>query len=245
MTSLFSYGFLAPPTVFIVLCFAGALLALRWRRLGIGLALAASLCLYVAAMPAFSSYLLSRIESELPETVNLAGAQAIVVLSGDVRVGDGGDIPDELGPLSLERVVLAARAYRRLHLPLAVSGGHVGEARQSAGALMQAALEVDFATPVTWNEDRSQTTWENAAFTARLLLPEKLTTVVLVSQPWHLPRAMWAFDRVGFHPIPWPGPRTVWKAAAAGDFLPNIGALRDSFLALHEIIGAAYYRLRH
>ena len=114
-----------------------------------------------------------------------------------------------------------------------------------AGALMQAVLEGDFAVPVTWNEDQSQTTWDNAAFTARLLLPEKLTTVALVSQPWHLPRAMWAFDRVGFHPIPWPGPRTVWKAAAPGDFLPNIGALHDSFLALHEIVGRAYYRLRH
>src|SRR5579862_3349297 len=48
----------------------------------------------------------------------------------DVEVG-GSDIPDRLGPLSLARVVLGAQAYRRLHLPVAVSGGLVGRARQS------------------------------------------------------------------------------------------------------------------
>jgi hypothetical protein len=29
------------------------------------------------------------------------------------------------------------------------------------------------------------------------------------------------------------------------DFLPNMGALHDSFYALHELIGRVYYRLRY
>src|SRR6266851_152943 len=93
MASLVSFGVLAPPTIFIVLSLVGALLALVWRRSGIGLALASSLFLYVAATPAASSYLLQRVESALPQNVDLSGAQAIVVLGGDVRGGDG-DTPD-------------------------------------------------------------------------------------------------------------------------------------------------------
>jgi len=243
--SLFSYGVFAPPTVFIVLSLAGALTALVWRRAGIALALASSLSLYIAATPALSSYLLQRVESEIPANVDLREAQAIVVLGGDVRYGNGADIPDTLGTLSLERVVLGAAAYRRLHLPVAVSGGELAGAHASLGALMKAALDEDFAVPVAWNEDRSRTTWENALYTSQLLLPEKLTTVVLVTQAMHLPRALWAFERVGLKALPWPVPRTVFRIDKVGDFLPSIAALHGTFYAVHEMIGGVYYRLRH
>jgi uncharacterized SAM-binding protein YcdF (DUF218 family) len=245
MASIIPYGWLVPPTIFIVLCLVGALVAPIWRRSGIALAIASSLGLYGAATPALSSYLLQRVESALPRNVDLGAAQAIVVLGGDVRRGDGGDIPDTLGPLSLERVVLAAAAYRRLRLPVIVSGGTVHGAQLSEGALMKAALAENFSVPVAWNEDRSRTTWEDALYTARLLQPEKLGTVVLVSQAWHLPRALWAFERVGLKALPWPAPRAALRLNGIEDFLPSIAALRDSFYALHEMIGGVYYRLRH
>ncbi|HEV2334382.1 MAG TPA: YdcF family protein [Stellaceae bacterium] len=241
----FSFGILALPTVFITLSLAGALMALVWRRAGIVLTLASSLCLYAAATPALSSYLLSIVEAALPHTVDLGSAQAIVVLGGDVRRGNGADIPDTLGRLSLERVVWGAEAYRRLHLPVVVSGGRVRGAQASEGSLMKAALAADFAVPVGWSEERSRTTWENAVYTAQLLLPEKLTTVVVVSQAWHLPRALWAFERAGLTALPWPAPRTALRLGEFGDFLPSLGALNDTFDALHELIGGAYYRMRH
>ena len=110
---------------------------------------------------------------------------------------------------------------------------------------MKAALETDFDVPVTWTEGESRTTWENAVYTARLLRPAGVRTVVLVSQAWHLPRAIWAFERVGFVALPWPAPRTARETEQLADFLPSIGGLRDTAYALHEIIGAGYYRLRH
>src|SRR5579862_5175370 len=150
MEGLVSHGFLALPTVFISLSLAGALIALVWRRIGLALVLASSLGLCAAATPALSAWLLRRLEVALPGNLDLHAAQAIVVLGGDVEVG-GSDIPDRLGPLSLARVVLGAQAYRRLHLPVAVSGGLVGRARQSVAALMKTALEADFGVPVKWS----------------------------------------------------------------------------------------------
>lgn len=245
MTGSFSYSFLAPPTLFIPLCVVGGLIALVWRRMGIALVLLASLGLYAAATPALSSFLLRRVEEGVPATSDLAAAQAIVVLGGDVHVGDGGGIPDRLGPLSLARVVAGADAYRRLHLPVAVTGGRVGAAQASEAALMKTALEDEFAVPVTWTEERSRTTWENALYTARLLLPAKVGAVVLVTQAWHLPRALWAFRRAGLTALPWPAPRTPPRFGAVGDFLPSLAALSDTFYALHEIVGGAVYRLRY
>src|SRR5207244_9164348 len=112
-------------------------------------------------------------EAGLPPGGDLGQAQAIVVLGGDTRPGNGADIPDTLGAMSLERLVFAAKAYRRLHLPVMVSGGRLAGTYSGAGALMKAVLEDDFAVPVAWNEDRSHTTWENAVFAAELLQREK------------------------------------------------------------------------
>jgi len=245
MEHLFSFGILAPPTIFIVLSLLGALVALRWRRLGLAVAIVSSLSLYALATPALSSRLLRAAEGEMPARVDLARAQAIVVLGGDVRPGDGGDIPDELGAMSLERVAYAAAAWRQLHRPILVSGGALPDMGISEAALMKRALEQDFAVPVAWSEEDSRTTWENAVFSARLLAREQVQTVILVSHAWHLPRAVWAFERQGMTALPWPAPRSAPHAGRIKDFLPNIGALEDSFRGLHELIGGIYYRLRH
>jgi uncharacterized SAM-binding protein YcdF (DUF218 family) len=244
MENLLSYGFLAVPAVFISLCVAGALIGLRWHKAGLAIALVSSLCLFAVATPALSSYLLYRIEAELPRNADLRQAQAIVVLGGDMRSGHG-IVPDRLGPVSLQRLIFAAEAYRQLHLPVAVSGGPIVPGRTSQAELMSATLERDFGVPVRWIEGRSGSTWENAADTARILRPVGVRTVVLVTNAWHLPRALWAFDRAGFAALPWTSPRITLDNDDPGDFLPQIDALLDSFYAIHELIGGAYYRLRH
>jgi uncharacterized SAM-binding protein YcdF (DUF218 family) len=245
MWDLISYGFLAPPAVLIVLCLLGGLLALVWRGFGLTVVLLSAAALYLLAMPVASSWLLERVEAGLPDSPELRGAQAIVVLGGDVHLGDGAAVPDSLGPLSLERVLYGAQAYRRLHLPVAVSGGRVLGSDATVGGLMKEALERDFAVPVTWNEDRSRTTQENALFTARMLQADGIATVVLVSNAWHLPRALWAFERAGLKPLFWPVPRSVVRLRRIDDLLPRIAALHDSFYALHEMLGEFYYRLRY
>jgi uncharacterized SAM-binding protein YcdF (DUF218 family) len=115
----------------------------------------------------------------------------------------------------------------------------------TVGGLMKEALERDFAVPVSWAEDRSRTTRENADFTAPLLQDQGITTVVLVSHAWHLPRGLWSFERAGLKPMPWPAPRSVVRLRRIDDFLPSIAALHDSFYALHEMFGGVYYRLRY
>ena len=245
MSELISYGFLTPPAVLIVLCLVGGLLALVWRGFGVAVVILSAAALYGLAVPVASSWLLERVEAGLPQTRDFDTAQAIVVLGGDVHFGDGRAVPDSLGSLSLERVLYAAEAFRRLHLPVAVSGGRVLGSDATVGGLMKEALEQDFAVPVTWNEDRSRTTQENALFTARLLRAEGIATIVLVSHAWHLPRALRSFERAGLQPLPWPAPRSVVRLRRIDDFLPSIAALHDSFYALHEMFGGVYYRLRY
>jgi uncharacterized SAM-binding protein YcdF (DUF218 family) len=245
MSDLISYGFLTPPAVLILLSLAGALLALRWRRIGIALVIVSSMALYALATPFVASWLLHDIESGIPDSADLSTAQAIVVLGGGVHVGDGAAAPDTLSPLSLERVVYAAEAYRRLHLPVAVSGGQIFPARTAEAALMRAALERDFDVPVALSDDQSRTTYENALYATRLFSRERIATVVVVTHAWHLPRALWAFERTGLHALPWPVPRDFVRLQRIDDVLPSVAALHESSHALHEMIGGLYYRLRY
>ncbi|MBV9584594.1 MAG: YdcF family protein [Alphaproteobacteria bacterium] len=245
MSDLISYGFLTPPAVLILLSLLGALLALRWRGFGIALAILSSVALYALATPLAASYLLQQVENGIPESADLNGAQAIVVLGAGVHLGNGAAAPDTLSPLSLERVFFAAQAYRRLHLPVAVSGGRVFPAQTAEADLMQAALQQEFGIPVNWKDDQSRTTYQNAVFTARLLRPENIETVVIVTHAWHMPRALWSFQHAGLTPLPWPAPRDYARLRRIDDVLPSAAALHDSSYALHEMTGDAYYRLRY
>ena len=241
MRSLVSYGFLAPPVLFITLSLVGAIAALLWRRFGITVVLVSTLCLFVAATPAFSSYLAYQLETQIPSDVGFTDAEAIVVLGADVRRGDGRN-SDRIGPASLERLVLAVDAYRRLHLPIAVSGGRVADWHVAVAQLMKSALEEYFGIPVAWSEEVSRTTYENALYTARLLQREQINTVVVIAQAADLPRAIWSFERVGMHAIPWPAPRSSLRLDQAQYFVPQSRAFEESFHVLHEMIGSLFYR---
>ena len=245
MERIVSFGFLAPPTVLITLCVVGALIALRWRLAGLAVVLVSSLTLFAFATPAISSWLLRRAEAGVPRQVDFQGAQAIVVLGAGVRRGNGADIPDRLNARSYERLAFAADAYHQLHLPVAVTGGRPAGQHSTEGALMKAALESEFGVPVKWTEEESRTTWENAVFTAALLRKDGIGKIVVVTNRWHLPRAVRAFERAGMRALPWPAPETTPASGRLADYLPSMGALQDSFFALHEIIGGFYYDLRY
>jgi uncharacterized SAM-binding protein YcdF (DUF218 family) len=189
--------------------------------------------------------MLEDVEIKPPSKPDFSAAQAIVVLGGGIKRGDGDKVPDTLGAWSLERIDFAAHAYRELNLKVAVTGGRPAGARSAEAALMKATLESDFNVPVTWVENRSRTTFENALYTKELLKADNVTTVVLVTNAWHMRRALWSFERVGLHAIPWPAPLTYGETDRLDDYLPSMFALLGSYQALHEAIGLAYYRLRY
>ena len=108
---------------------------------------------------------------------------------------------------------------------------------------MREVFEKDYGIKVRWEEGLSKTTRQNAAYSASLLKNEGFTHIVLVSQAWHLRRAVREFQRQGLDV----------KAAATGcesrlqadieGFVPDIWALVRSYEAAHEILGLVWYAL--
>src|SRR5260370_39452762 len=144
-------------------------MALFGRGFGLALVILSATALYVAATPVAASSLLQQVETGIPDSADLSAAQAIVVLGAGIHFGDGAAVPDTLGPQSLERVVYGAEAYRRLHLPVAVSGGRDLGSQTAGNAPMRAVPQSGFAGPGTLADDPTPTTHQNTAKTAAMV----------------------------------------------------------------------------
>jgi uncharacterized SAM-binding protein YcdF (DUF218 family) len=218
-----------------------ALMLLR-GRLGRALAVAGLLGLVLLSLPVVSMALLASLDpAEAPE-VSVA-PEAIVVLGGDVFL-----IPDlpgaVLGSLSLERVRAGAALQRRSGLPVLVSGGLVDGLPLAIGELMAESMTRDFGAPVRWTEARSPTTWENAEYSARILESSQIRRVSVVTHAWHMRRSLLAFRHFGLAAVPAPVRRDPWPTFKLWEFLPRTSAWLNSFYAMHEWVGLAYYSIR-
>ncbi|MFZ6047481.1 YdcF family protein [Pseudomonas sp. CR3202] len=179
--------------------------------------------------------------SRLPERVD-----AIVVLGGGRERDDPAWRSDQPSLVAMERVRYAARLARASGLPLLTSGGlHFGEPPSEA-QLMADTFKRDFGLEVRWQEDESRTTWENAAYSAKLLQPQGIRRVLLVTQAAHMPRARWCFERAGFEVVSAPmGYLGVPNGRPLGGWLPESKAVWQSGMLLNEAVGLLAYPLAY
>lgn len=227
-----------------------ALLGLAWlgrrRRWALALAVLGALLLLLQSLPPVGTALMGTLEDRAgawsPET---AGAQAIVVLgSGVIRpVAEfGGETASER---TLVRIRRGAQLARDTQLPVLVSGGRPLPAESSEAAAMAAILENEFGVAVRWREEGSLDTAGNAALSARMLVPEGIKRIVLVTQAFHMPRARLLFEAQGFEVIPAPTHFVSKNGTGfeAGSLFPSASALHNSYYALHEWLGILWVRI--
>jgi uncharacterized SAM-binding protein YcdF (DUF218 family) len=247
MTYAVSAAFL-PPLNLIVLCFVGMLLGRRWPRTGKVLSVGALVVLLVLSTGIGSLILVSPMEHRTAPLVSTrdTGAQAIVILAAG-RLSNapeygGEDVPSNV---ELARLRYAAKLYRETGLPILVTGGAPDGSKESEAAGMARSLREDFHVPVQWLEERSNTTAENAIFSARILHAAGLKRILLVTDALHMPRAHAVFDVTGLEVVPAPTVFFSDQRLTPLDFIPSGEPLRRSHYAAHEWMGLLWYHLRH
>ena len=236
---------LLPPLSLVILLGAGLVALWRRPRLGrtlIGLAAAA---LFALSTPWVSGVLLKSLEISAPlDPARLKTVDAIVVLGG----GRHRDAPeyggDTLKGISLERLRYGARLHRASGVPLLVTGGMPDGGALGEGSLMARILEDEYGLAARWVENRAETTWDNARNSARLLHPDGVRRVALVTHAWHLRRAMPLFEAQGLNVVPAGIGFSRTGIDDVFDLLPTPAGLRDSTWALHEWLGILWYKLR-
>lgn len=236
---------LLPPSSLALSALLGLLLRRRWPRFGGFIAWVSVLALVVLAMPITGGMLIAALERDLPLTPPAdAPPQAIVILGGDVA-RTGGDPPTPfVGVLSLDRLRAGAALARRTSLPILVSGGTLREGETPIATLMADSLRQDFGVKVRWTEAISGDTWDNARMTAAILQRDGIHSVYVVTQAWHMRRAVMAFTRAGMTVTAAPTRMDHPPTPEALDFVPDVSGWQTSYFALHEWIGLAFYALR-
>ena len=235
-----------PPGILILLALAALILyAFKKKKTAIGIIVLNLFLAYALSTNVLASLLLAPLEDKYPPIKNSSGATAIVVLGGgynDISPEYGGE--PSLAPESEKRAVYGFELSRRYNLPLVYSGGKgydiVGTATeaQAAGILWQ-NLGVPRSRMTL--ESQSIDTKTNASKTAAAY---KGKTIILVTSAYHIPRAMFSFQKAGFWPVAAP---TVYYAKRSpftwADYIPSAGAMDRAVKALHEYVGLFWYRL--
>lgn len=206
---------------------------------------------YLLSTPMVSTNLIAGLEQHIfvtPEEINASKAEAIVVLGGRVYEEGPEYGGDTIKGVMLERVRYAAWLHKRTNLPIIVSGGSIDPELPPESKLASQVLKEEFGCKVLATEDKSKNTWENALFTSRVLNTNGINKVALVTHTWHMPRALSAFKQNRVDVIAAPtifskGRKSVTDGKVE-DWLPGAIELRNSYLALHEYIGLAWYRAK-
>lgn len=237
-----------PPGINIILGLTGLALLRRARTCGVTLVVLALLGLYVMSIPWTAWWLNARLES-LEPVDNAALAErvdAIVILGGGVYRQAPEYGHDTVSARALPRIRYGAYLHRQSGLPVLVTGGNVLRDGPSEAEMMAGILRKEWQVPVEWVEDQSRNTAENAALSAALLATAGIERVALVTHARHMPRALRVFERTGLVVVPAPvefGSRE--PPALSVRFVPTASTLHYTEEALHEFIGAIWYRLRY
>jgi uncharacterized SAM-binding protein YcdF (DUF218 family) len=240
---------LLPSNILIVLGLLGvALLATRWRRAGLALAVASLLLLAALGFLPLGGMLANKLESRFPPWDPARGPpDGIVVLGGGIAStlsneyddpvlnGDGGRIT---------AIAKLARAYPNARIVYSNGDASLFATGETDGKYFYLLLD-SFGIPRdrVVLETRSRNTFENAIFSKELIKPKPGERWLLVTSAQHMPRAVGCFRHAGFeveaYPVAW-RTRPRGRATLGGALS---GGLNTLDLATHEWIGLIAYRL--
>jgi uncharacterized SAM-binding protein YcdF (DUF218 family) len=94
-----------------------------------------------------------------------------------------------------------------------------------------------------WTERASRSTYENAAFSARILRDKGIRHIVLVTEAYHMPRSVACFRKQGLDVTPAPfAYRSRRFRLRWNNFFPSVSSLLDNEDILHEWAGLVWYQ---
>jgi uncharacterized SAM-binding protein YcdF (DUF218 family) len=242
---------LMPPLAPLLLALLGVLLTWHRKRGGLALAALSLAALWLLSCHGTAVWLARHALPQFaPASVAQLQArkvQAIVVLGGGLLP----EAPEYGGtaqpsPYTAARLRYGIWLARQSGLPVAFSGG-IGWAADG----MQTASEADVAARVAredfrfalrWSEAVSRDTSSNARLLAPVLMREGVQRIALVTDAWHMPRSVAAFQRAGFVVTPAPMGFTLAVERDLLQWMPSARGLLASQQVLREGLALAVSR---
>ncbi len=235
-----------------------ALILYRYQRIRKAALMAALLILLVASNRWVAFSLARSLEWRYIPAGEIPNGPAIVLLGGGT---DPAEPPRPMVQINGagERVIYAAYLYKQGKASVIIASGGNLEfigAQPTTPAADMASLLSFMGVPrqAIWLQDKSQNTYEDALFTARLLKSKNIHQVILVTSAMHMPRSVALFQKQGIQVIPAPADFSVtlagWEGLAHAplasqlvNLLPSSSNLNMTTNAIKEYLGILAYRL--
>lgn len=220
----------------------------RWRRALLRAAIIVGAVAVFAMTPLFANLLLAQLEkAEVPppDCARNPPDVAIVFAGGISGTARDADDPSVLNLPSRRRLDRAIAWWNeRGGRTLVLSGGAwFDDGIPDSRRMHRYARQRGVPEAAMRSDDISRTTWQSAQQLAQLqpALPRR---VALVTSAAHMPRAAYAMREAGFTVCPIVADPLHIPPQWPGVLLPQRSALAKSEIALHELIGLLYYRVR-
>jgi uncharacterized SAM-binding protein YcdF (DUF218 family) len=222
-----------PPVGLLLLGLIGTMLIKRrpiWART---LLIASLGSLWLLSTPVISNAVASLAQHYPPVDLrSAADAQAIVILGGG---GQRAFAPEYAGPsadaLLLERLNYGAFLAHKTGLPILVTGSLI-EAQA-----MHDTLQRNYGIEARWVDNRAYDTFDNARDSAQLLKADSVHRIILVTHASHMWRSVHEFTDAGMEVFPAPLGMRVDQEPTLWRYMPNLGALDRSCVAVKELVG--------
>ena len=241
-----------PPLAPLLLALLGLLLAFFQRkRSGLALVALSLALLWLLSCHGMAVWLA---RNALPQFAPTSAAQLETDQMQAIVVLGGGLLPKapEYGQAQPRASTAARLRYglwlaRQSGLPVAFTGG-VGwasaEVQQDSEAEVAARVaQQDYSVTLRWLEARSRDTSGNARLLAPLLQRDGVQRIALVTDAWHMPRAVAAFERAGLTVTPAPTGFILPVERDLLEWLPSANGLLASREVLREWLALAVAHL--
>lgn len=231
--TLFIQSWLLPPGLIILMIILGLFLLLKWQKLGKGMLFVTLVLFYILSTPFFAQQLFNPLESIYPiiQTSAIKNKDAaIIILGAGVNTST-----------TMLRVKYAAAFAQRVPMPIITSGGNKKNGITEA-EMMRSQLHDIYNLRTLAIEDQSKNTEDEAKYLLPILNENKIKTIYLVTNAFHMPRSMMLFKKAYTN--------TNIKIVAApmgkahlisnynfANYLPQAHALNASEIVLHEYLG--------
>ena len=231
-----------PPLSLLLLAFLGLLLAARQKRGGLVLAAVSLAMLWTLSCHGTAVWLarhaLPQFAPASVAQLKAAKVQAIVVLGG-------GMLPEapEYGEAQPASATLARLRYglwlaKQSGLPIAFAGGNgrasAGDKRVSEADVSARIALIEYGVILRWQEGRSRDTSENAYFLSPMLKRDGIEHIALVTDAWHIPRSVAAFERAGMAVTAAPTGYVLPVQTVLLEWLPSSSGLAESQRVVRE-----------
>lgn len=231
LKKLIAYFILPPGLLVIAFAVLGLLTKRKLEKL---IAFSFALFVYLLSIEPVKDVLYKPLEDAYPVPSKPEG-DAIVILGGGayntgILTGD-----------STKRLLTGFVLHKQTDLPIILSGGASIGVLPEAEVMKELLLTLGVDKGKIYTEVNSRDTEENAQEVKKLCERLRCRRVILVSSAYHMRRAVLSFQKAGLEVVPYPTDFKRDMKYNLYSLLPKMGVFADSYKALREYLGLAWY----